>query len=159
MQETSSPTSGMSEGGMAAARRLGRIAQKIRDRLPDDEDGAWLAQCLQDYLDHAPTGHTIEAALGLRVSAGRAPWWQAERRATRDAAIRELADTFHGRTSVRPHSVAELIRSYESVNWRRDRLHRAPQSTDARRVILFKIFSVGINVPASVRQLIQIIDV
>ena len=148
------------EGGMAAARRLSRIAEALEaGTVPDSEDGAWMAGALQRYLQDACSGMTIEAALGLRVSPGGSPWWAEEQRASRDAAIRELANTFSGRVSNRAHAAAEAIRHYQGVAWRRDCQYGVQHSTDARRAILFKIFSVGIDVPTSVRQLIKIIDI
>ena len=64
----------------------------------DDELSRWFGTSLQDFLERR--FDTIEDALGLRAPQGGVPWWMEIAIRTRDAALRELADSFHAERSV-----------------------------------------------------------
>jgi hypothetical protein len=82
-------------------------------------DGVWLAGALQQYLDHASDVLTLGAAAEVEPGA----WWQAERRARRDDALREYADRFLPSGSIRARAadLRAALRRYEAVQWLSDR--------------------------------------
>jgi hypothetical protein len=82
---------------LAAVERLKRIAAAARaGEALDADDAIWLSRGLGRYLTAAPAGSRLEDALGLATPPGGSPWWSAQRRAERDARIRELAGTRTG---------------------------------------------------------------
>ena len=70
----------------AAIAHLRRLAAALA-RIPDT---AWFAEAFALYEAGAEDGMTLDRALGLVPSRGGEPWWAAERRSQRDAAIREV---------------------------------------------------------------------
>ncbi len=68
----------------AAIARLRRLARAL-DRVPA---AAWFAEAVRAYEAGAANGLTLDHALGLTSPPGGAGWWEVERRARRDAALR-----------------------------------------------------------------------
>ena len=138
---------------MTPADRLRRLA----DAAPVlGEDGEWLARNLGRYLD-ARGAMTLDEALGLVAGAGRAPWWQAERLAKRDAALRGLALLMPAATVA---DIAVTLARYETTAWRRDSaLLAAPADYIATpRGAMFEAFRAGDGkVPTSEKQLRRIL--
>jgi hypothetical protein len=139
--------------GVAALERLRRIAEAVRDT----DDGRWLATVLGAYEACAPDGARLDETCRLVPGPGQQPWWSARRRAERDSAIRELAATFTGSASARSLAAAEAIRRYEGAGWRHDRARGGPQTSDARRRLLFAIFSADEDPPKSMRRVYDIV--
>ena len=145
-------------GACVAAQHLRRILQALTFGAPMGvEEAEWLAVGLRRYLDAAPTGLTLEAALGLSVTAGGSPWWRTERLAERDAAIRALSRNFAGCAKARAVATAECIRRYQSAAWRRDQYRGLISSSDRHHELLFTILSIDPDPPTSTRRLVDII--
>ena len=141
-----------------AARKLRQVCEALTSGTPIGvEETEWLAACLQRYLEAAPAGLTLEAALGLSVTAGGAPWWRTERLAARDAAIRALSRNFTGSANARAVATGKCIRRYQSAAWWRDRHKASPSSSDQHRELLFTILSLDPDPPTSIRRLVDII--
>jgi hypothetical protein len=134
--------------GLAAAERLRRIATASEAGEPlDAGDAGWLAAGLNLYLEGAPDGLKLEEALEVAVPLGGVPWWTEQRRAERDAAIRELAATFAGPPWSRAQAVADGLRRYQTAGWRHDRTRGEPWPNDQRRRLMFAIFSADERPP------------
>jgi hypothetical protein len=145
-------------GACVAARQLRLVYEALASGAPIGvKETEWLAAGLRRYLDAAPAGLTLEAALGLSVTAGGSPWWRTERLAARDAAIRALSRNFAGSANARAVATGECIRRYQSAAWRCDRHNGFPSSSDRRRELLFTILSLDPNSPTSIRRLVDII--
>jgi hypothetical protein len=110
-------------------------------------DGLWFAQQLAIYESGAPHGLSFDEVIGLTPSAGCRPWWQVERRARRDALIREVADKFFpGLPNRRCAAVmSERLDRYQATSWRSDRVWRSPPAARACRVdgLFFALLKLG----------------
>ena len=127
--------------GLAAAERLRRVREALAaGQAPAATDAGWLAHGLAVYLDGAPAGVKLEAALGLAVPPGGSPWWSERRRAERDRLIGELAATFPGPPWSRAQAAADALRRYRCTGWRHDRARGEPLTSDPRRKLLFAVF-------------------
>jgi hypothetical protein len=147
------PPADLGNASLAAMTRLRRIAKA----MAGTPDGDWLDSALFVYEIRAPKGGRFDEALGLAPGPGQEPWFSAERRAARDAAIRELTATFSGPPTSRAHAAGQAIRHYGSTTWRQDRPHRGPPSPDHRRKLLHAIFSADENPPMSMRRVHDIV--
>jgi hypothetical protein len=109
--------------GVEAIARLRQLVAALEAgaALPR-EVAAALAWGLVRYIDHAHAGMTLDAALGLSAP-GQQPWWQAERLAARNLAIRRLAAMAPAGSSTaeRIRHVRTRVAGYERGGWRRDR--------------------------------------
>jgi hypothetical protein len=149
---------GHQHGACLAVRRLRRVCESLESSAPIGvEEAAWLTAGLRRYLDAAPAGLTLEAALGLSVTAGGSPWWRTERLASRDAAIRALSRNFVGSAHARAVATAECIRRYQGAAWRLDQCKTPPSSSNRQRKLLFAIFLLDPDPPISIRRLLDII--
>lgn len=103
---------------MTTADRLRRIAEAAPALGPD---GEWLASALRRYLALAPTGGTMDAALGLARDPGHEPWWRTEAQQRRDDLIREIARLFFaGRArKATAEGIIQAARRYETTGWTR----------------------------------------
>jgi hypothetical protein len=140
--------------GLAALERLKRIVEAVRDT----PDGEWFDAVLTRYVAGAPAGVRLDEAVGVAVALGGVPWWTEQRRATREAAIRELAATFTGPPWCRAQAVADALRYYQSTGWRHDKARGGPWTSDPRRKLMFEIFAVDERPPPTgVRRIYDII--
>jgi hypothetical protein len=137
--------------GLAAAERLRRLVPTLAE---GDPDAQWLASALARYLGSAPSGLDLDAAVGLATPPGGSPWWRAQADAERDQLLRQLAAEFSGSTHARATQLRARLDRYASIAWLRDRLNKQPR---AENVLLFRIYSLDPNPPASVRRLTAII--
>jgi hypothetical protein len=143
---------------LAAVARLRRlVAAAAAGEPPPPEDAAWLAGAVQDYLDRAPDGVTLEQALGLATPPGGTPWWRTECTAARDTVLRELAARLTGTVATRAQALALLVRRYASTGWPHDRRRGAPVPRTLERELLFRLFHLDPDPPTSIRRLSDII--
>jgi hypothetical protein len=141
------------------AARLRRLAAALGTGEPvHPDDAAWVARALHRYLEHAPDGLGLEAALGLSTPAGGEPWWRTERRAARDDLLRRLAAMLPGNTSGRAQQLQQLLRRYAGTGWRLDSHNGAPSPRSPERELLFRLFTLDPKPPTSLRRLIDIIS-
>ena len=147
-------------GSCFAARQLRRVCEALASGAPIGvEEAEWLTAGLRRYLNAAPAGLTLEAALGLSVAAGGSPWWRTERLAARDAALRALSRNFAGSANARAVATAECIHRYRSAAWRHDQCKGPPSSSDQHRELLFTVLSLDPDPPTSIRRLLDIIRI
>ena len=72
---------------------LRQIKQRCIAGEPLDMNQAqWLGTALSRFLDHRCT--SMDDALGLRFAQGGMPWWREEANRERDAALRDVAETY-----------------------------------------------------------------
>lgn len=131
--------------------------ERIREvvvRAPElGEVGEWLAAALKRYLDTAPHGLTLDAALGVATPRGSRPWWRAEARRQRDVAIARLRDLLPRVESYRSEvdGVVAALRRYHRARWRLDRTV-APRG-DPFRIAMRAVLSADGKVPS--RQVVE----
>src|SRR5690606_21762858 len=104
--------------------------ERIRAAVAEIEGGTvghgaqWLAKRLAEYLEAAPRGQTLDAALDVAAAPFVEPWWRAEARARRDELLGDLAAALaHGvrsRTALAGR-IAQMSKSYELNAWPHDR--------------------------------------
>ena len=125
----------------------------------DDELSSWFGTSLQDFLERRCD--TIEDALGLRAPQGGVPWWMEIAIRTRDAALRELADSFHAERSVSGRAQEIRLRAlrYAASAWRFDRERDAmpERYRGTETECLWRAFKSGATMPIGVRQLRNIL--
>ena len=138
--------------GLAALERLRRIVEAVRGT----DDGAWLATVLDVHEANAPAGARFDETIRLAPGPGQQPWWSAQRRAERDAAIKQLADTFLGPPTSRALAAAEEIRRHAGTGWRHDRVRGGPLTSDVRRGLLYAILTIDEAPPMSMRRVYDI---
>jgi hypothetical protein len=80
-----------SHPGVAAAKRLRRVADALASAAVEPDDASWLVAGLAHYLSAASKGVDLDAALGLAVGVGGTPWWSAQAISRCDDLIRQLA--------------------------------------------------------------------
>jgi hypothetical protein len=145
-------------GALAAVASLRRlVAAAAAGEPPSAEDVLRLASGVEAYLERAPDGLTLEAALGLAATPGGTPWWRAERTAARDAVLRELAAELTGPVATRAQALALLVRRYAGTGWPHDRRRGEPFPRTPERELLFKLFRLDPDPPTSIRRLTDII--
>lgn len=144
-----------------AADRLRRIADRAATGHPLDQDGAWLAACLREYLDNAPAGTTLDRALGLAAGRGQEPWWKVEARARRDRYLRLLYRRHFDALEGMPAALAMVraVTEYELTRWPTDRvLDDAPDEyMGTPEEIIFAAFKEDAGMPRSSRQMFDVI--
>ena len=99
---------------------LRRLVDQIRALGPD---GEWLADGLEAYLEAAPRGGTLEAALGLSTAPGQRPWWSTEAKQDQRALIARAAREHlgHLKPAQQAREISREMRRYETTKWRSDR--------------------------------------
>ena len=139
--------------------------RRLAERLNAGElgtDGAWLGGALCRYLDQAREGMTLGVALEID-----GPWWMADRRARRDAELREYVRRFLPAGSLRAKASAlgTAVQRYEASGWLRDRrISALPPGTDETpRAFLFRACVANAadgdgNMPTGLRQLERILS-
>jgi hypothetical protein len=143
---------------LAAVARLRRLVASADAGEPLAAEAVTaLAAGLRTYLDQAPTGVTLEQALGLATPPGGTPWWRAERVAARDAVLRDLAAGFAGPVATRAQALALLPRRYAATGWPHDRRRGEPFPCTPERDRLFRLFCLDPDPPTSIRRLSDII--
>jgi hypothetical protein len=75
---------------LASIARLRRLAEQA-PQLGDD--GAWLAEALNRYIDGAGQ-ITLDESLGVAPERGQWPWWRQEKRDRERAAAKHLVEAF-----------------------------------------------------------------
>ena len=143
-------------GLFASINNLREILDRCRDGEPLDHDLAdWLSQALEGYLTQR--FRTLEEALGLIFPRGGIPWWREEAMRKRDAALRQLAENFHGGRS--PTSLARVIalsaKRYAATSWRLDcTTADMPECyRGTPKECLWRAFKAGAPMPIGERQL------
>ncbi len=121
----------------------------------DDELSRWFGTSLQNFLERRVD--TIEDALGLRAPQGGVPWWMEIAIRTRDATLRDLADSFHAERSVSGQAQEIRLRAlrYAASAWRFDRERDAmPERYKGTPTeYLWRAFKSGATMPFGVRLL------
>lgn len=154
-------TSSLAEASatLAAARRLRRLQAALATGEPlPPEDAAIIAGALGRYLEAAPAGLDLDAALGIATAPGGEAWWRTERRAARDELLRQVAADLPGSTSARAHALAERLRRYDGTGWPHDRRRGTPMPDTPERRALFRLFDLDPMPPMGVRRLIEILS-
>lgn len=141
---------------LSSIRNLRQITRLCHAGEPlDQELSRWLADSLQDFLDHRC--RSIDDALGLRFAQGGVPWWREEAIRERDTALRELvARKFAAlNTSARAREVFTLSVRYAGSAWRHDREREAMPHHYAGTAheFLWRAFRSGALMPLGERQL------
>lgn len=143
-------------GLFVSINNLREISDCCRDGEPLDHELAdWLSRALEGYLTQQ--FRTLEEALGLIFPRGGIPWWREEAMRKRDAALRRLAEDFHGGRA--PTSLARVIaltaKRYAATSWRLD--CTIPEMPDCYRGTpkehLWRAFKSGAPMPIGERQL------
>jgi hypothetical protein len=105
----------------------------------------------------------VEAAIGRRLLGdeveflGRAPWLAREARERRDRLLRELGGLFGGTVNARAARLRSELLHYGGAGWPHDRRRGTAFPPSRRRAMLFELFSLGGEVPQSVRRLTTIL--
>lgn len=81
---------------------------------------------LDAYLEHAPTGMTLDQAIGVKPASGGSPWWIENSERRRDEILRAYMQRFCNGS---PEALGGEMRSYERGQWKRDR--RLPEMPPA----------------------------
>jgi hypothetical protein len=144
----------MPAGADAALAAVERLRRLLPDLADGNDDAQWLSAALGRYLEMAPAGGDLNAALGVAVPPGGTPWWQAEAAKARDDAIRELAGTIGGTMNAKAVALQQRLRRYAAASWPRDRVTKRPTAANA---VPFRVYSADPNPPTGVRRLTEII--
>jgi hypothetical protein len=142
--------------GLAIAERLRRAAEILA--AADDPEVAPVAAALCRYIEGAADGARLDRELGLIASPGATPWWERDRLARRDDAIRKLAASFPGSASAKAAEVGREIAHYAGTCWTRDRARGGPYPDSPRRRLLFDLFTADPTPPSGFRRLFDIIN-
>ena len=106
-------------------------------------DGDWLAEALQQYLDHAPEGTTLDQCLGVKPERNAWPWWRREQRDREREAAQALVNAFGN-----PREAHCALRQF--ANGRGRFAQRDYQATTAQAASDYLIATGG-RVPAAAR--------
>ena len=109
---------------------------------------AWFAEAFAFYEARAEDGMTLDRALGLVPPPGGEPWWDAERRTRRDAAIRALREQCFADLGVTraAQQIATRGRRLQATRW--DREGRVPAEGDE---LLIQALATGAPFPGARR--------
>ena len=144
----------------SAIQYLREIADRCLEGKPLDEElSEWLGGSIQNYLTRCC--QTIDDAFGLKFPQGGIPWWREEANRARDAALRELAETFFAdrSTTEKAREIATLATRYAATGWRfEEELEALPEHFEGTvRGYLWQAFKSGAVMPIGERQLRNII--
>ena len=136
------------------------IKQRCIDAQPlDVNQSEWLGSALAHFLDHRRT--SLDDALGLRFGQGGMPWWREEANRARDAALRNLAQTYlRGLSkSAQAKQIAQLSLRYAASAWRLDQGSEDMPAhyEDTIKHPLWLAFRSGATMPIGERQLRNIL--
>ncbi len=101
---------------------LRQIKQRCMAGEPlEAQQSEWLGDALAHFLDRRCT--SMDDALGLRFGQGGMPWWREEANRLRDAALREIAQSYmQGLSkSAQAKQISLLGLRYAASAWRFDR--------------------------------------
>ena len=103
---------------MSAADRLRHAVALLRQA--GDADALATAADIDRYLAGAASGLTLDIALGVSPASGQTPWWEAERRETRDRAIRELREHHFSdlKIGAAARAIAQEASCFQASTWR-----------------------------------------
>lgn len=106
-----------------AIARLRSLATALA-RIPA---AAWFAEAVARYEIEAEGGMSLDRALGLAAPAGGEPWWEAERRTRRDAAIRALREQHFADLGVTKaaQQIATRGKRLQATAWQREQRQAA----------------------------------
>lgn len=118
-------------------------------------DAKWLAERLESFLSH--NVKSMDDAFGLKFARGGVPWWREEAMRKRDAALRDLAESFlsaHCKTAMARHLYRLSLR-YMGSAWRfdRDRDEMPFRYTGTPHEYLWLAFKSGAPMPIGERHL------
>lgn len=141
--------------------------EKLRRLVPiieaGDADSKWLAGCLQQYLDGAERGLTVETALDLARQPGQVAWWTEAAIERRDTALRELAARFWPGSMVgsQARAIERLALRYATSAWRldRERDDMPARHEGTATECLWRAFKSGAAMPIKQRRLESILTV
>ncbi|MDA0230485.1 MAG: hypothetical protein O3B21_09880 [Proteobacteria bacterium] len=139
---------------------LREIKQRCMAGEPlETQQSEWLASALEHFLDRRCT--SMDDALGLRFAQGGMPWWREEANRVRDAALREIADTYENglSKSAQAKQIALLALRYGASAWRFDRISddMPAHYEDTVKEQLWQAFQSGATMPIGERQLRNIL--
>lgn len=88
---------------------------------------AWFVKAVARYEAEAEDGMTLDRALGLVPPPGGEPWWDAERRTRRDAAIRALREQHFADLGVTQAAkqIATRGKRLQATAWQREQRQAA----------------------------------
>ena len=140
--------------------RLNEICRRLQAGQPLGEDLAlWLSGSLRTFLEQQ--NKSLQDAFGLRFPRGGIPWWREEAMRERDAALRELAQTFLAdmSTNAKAEHIHKAAKRYAATSWRFDkRCETVPQGYEGTpRAPMWVAFKSGAPMPLGVRQLRNIL--
>jgi hypothetical protein len=116
-----------SASNVARLRRIADHPSEIRD-----DDAAWLATGILEYLAGARFGRSLDSALSLTPQPGCAPWWQAESRDERDRLLEHIAAEYFPQQSARKAATrirAAMSRYSSSATWQKYSTLDAPPTS------------------------------
>lgn len=139
---------------------LREIKQRCIAGEPLDMNQAqWLGAALAHFLDHRCT--SMDDALGLHFAQGGMPWWREEANRARDAALRDIAQTFMRdlSKSAQAKQIAQVARRYAASAWRLDQGcdDMPAHYQDTIKQPLWLAFRSGATMPIGERQLRNIL--
>ena len=145
---------------MSSINNLREISRRCRGGEPLGPDLAdWLADSLQGFLDRRY--RTVEEAFGLIFPQGGIPWWREEAIRKRDAALRQLAERFHGDLSpcAQARQIHTIAVRYATSAWRHDRERgdMPGRYLGSIKEYLWRAFTSGAAMPICERQMRNIL--
>lgn len=145
---------------LAEINNLKEIARRcLAGEALDEELLYWFGTRLQEFLERRAS--TIDDAFDLRAPQGGVPWWMEDAIRLRDAALRELAERFHGDRLVsgQAQEIRRRALRYAASAWRfdRDRTAMPPRYSGTQKEYLWRAFKAGAAMPLSERQMRNIL--
>ena len=138
---------------LAAVHRLEQAADVLAAAA--DDELRTVGQALGNYLNG--TQPDLERALELAAAPGELSWRTRRDLRRRDGLICALGASFGGSINSQAAQLARLMSHYSTTPWTRDRAAGVPLSPDARRQLLFSIFTLDPSPPLSIRGLDKIL--
>ena len=145
---------------LAEINNLKEIARRcLAGEALDEELLYWFGTSLQEFLERRAS--TIDDAFDLRAPQGGVPWWMEDAIRLRDAALRELAERFHGDRLVsgQAQEIRRRALRYAASAWRFDRARPAlpTRYSGTQKEYLWRAFKAGAAMPLSERQMRNIL--
>ena len=116
---------------------------------------SWLAESLQSFLDQKSP--SLNEAFGVRNARGGIPWRMEASIRSRDAALRDLAETYLRNLSLsaQAEAIHRLSGRYGASSWRfdKDRDSMPPAYRSTPQELLWRAFKSGASMPLCTRQL------
>ena len=134
---------------LAAVRRLRAAADHLE--RSGNRELVEIAAAVRRYEREAPLGLSLDDALGLSARGGAGPWWQQERRARRDAMLRDLHRAYFADLGL--EQAAAEIAALASV-----RQSATTPARDERDRLVDEALRTGIKIPAPQR-LVEVLGI